>query len=96
METTKRPSWMEDELVRSIDQKKLDFIQKLFSESKGKSQKELMTFLMPMMRKAKQEKLTFTQQEMQAAIQAVKNHSTKEELGQIEKILARAKKAPLR
>ena len=51
---------------------------------------------MPMMRKAKQEKLTFTQQEMQAAIQAVKNHSTKEELGQIEKILARAKKAPLR
>ena len=49
-----------------------------------------MAFLMPMMRKAKQEHLTFTPQEMQAAINAIKRQSTEEELKQIDKILAKA------
>lgn len=90
--TNKRPEWMDDALVKSIDPKKLEFIGNLFQGSRGKNQKELMTFLMPMMRKAKQEHLTFTQQEMQAAIQAIKNHSTQDELQQIEKILLKAQK----
>ena len=50
----------------------------------------MMAFLMPMMRKAKQERLTFTPQEMQAAINAIKRQSTEDELQQIEKILAKA------
>ena len=85
-----KPAWMEDELVKSISPKKLEFIGNLFQNSRGKSQKEMMSFLMPMMRKAKQEHLTFTQQEMQAAILAIKKHSTQEELSQIDKILAKA------
>ncbi len=84
-----RPAWMEDEQVRNIDPKKLDFLGKLFKEGHGKSQKEMMAYLMPMMRKAKQERLIFTPQEMQAAINAIKKHSTEEELKKIDNILAK-------
>ena len=66
--TNNRPAWMEDEQVKNIDPKKLNFLEKLFKEGRGKSQKEMLAYMMPMMRKAKQERLTFTPQEMQAAI----------------------------
>ena len=52
----------------------------------------MMTFLMPMMKRAKKENLTFTPQEMNAAIAAIKKHSSEEELKQIDKILDKAKK----
>lgn len=87
----KRPAWMEDELVKNIDQKKLNFLEKIFAEGQGRNQKDMMSYLMPMMRKAKQEHLTFTPQEMTAAVNAIKNHSTEEELSKIEKILEKSK-----
>ncbi len=87
--TNNRPAWMEDEQVKNINPQKLDFLQKLFKEGRGKSQKEMLAYMMPMMRKAKQERLTFTPQEMQAAINAIKKYSTEEELKQIDNILAK-------
>lgn len=86
----KRPEWMSDPLVKDIPEKKLDFLGQMFEQSRGKSQKELMASLFPMMARAKQENLTFTPQEMGAAIAAIKNHSTAEELKQIDKILEKA------
>ena len=85
------PAWMEDELVRDIPLKKLDFLGRMFLEGQGKSQKEMMAQLMPMMKKAKQENLTFTPQEMNAAIAAIKKHSSAQELEQIDKLLNKAK-----
>lgn len=87
----KRPAWMEDELVKGISPKKLAFLEKLFAEGHGKSQKEMMAYIMPMMQKAKQENLAFTPQEMNAAVAAIKKHSSEEELKQIDKILAKNK-----
>lgn len=84
------PAWMEDELVKSIDKRKLEFLSQLFHEGHGRSQKELMAYLMPMLRKAKQEHLAFTQQEINAAISAIRKHSSADELIQIDKILAQA------
>ncbi|MFR8120960.1 MAG: hypothetical protein ACLU77_04030 [Waltera sp.] len=46
---------------------------------------------MPAIRKAKQEHLTFTPQEMQAAITAIKKYSTESELRQIENILEKSR-----
>ncbi|MBQ2802524.1 MAG: hypothetical protein IJF07_01340 [Lachnospiraceae bacterium] len=83
----KRPVWMEDELVKNIPQKKLDFLEQLFKEGHGKSQKDMMAYIMPMMKRAKAENLTFSPQEIQAAIAAIKKYSTEEELAQINKIL---------
>lgn len=87
-----RPAWMEDELVKDISPKKLEFLGKMFSETQGKNQKELMAFLMPMMKKAKQENLTFTAQEMNAAIAAIKKHSSDAEREQIDNILNKAQR----
>lgn len=87
MEEQSRPKWMSDELVRDISPKKLDFLAQMFTQGQGKSQKEMMLFLMPMMQKAKKENLTFTPQEMQAAIAAIKKYSTEEELKKINDIL---------
>ena len=88
----KQPTWMEDDLVKNIDKKKLDFLGRLFEEGHGKNQKDMMSFMMPMMKKAKLENLTFSPQEMNAAISAIKKHSTEEELKQIDKILDKNKK----
>ena len=87
-----RPQWMSDPLVKEIPEKKLEFLGEMFAEGHGKSQKEMMAFLMPMMKKARAENLTFTPQEMNAAIAAIKKHSSMEELKQIDKILDKAGK----
>lgn len=89
META--PAWMSDPLVRDIPAKKLEFLSQMFTQGQGKSQKEMMAFMMPMMKKAKQEHLTFTPQEMSAAIAAIKKYSSTDELKQIDKILEKAK-----
>ena len=90
MDNETRPAWMADPLVNEIPKQKLDFLGQLFSEGRGKSQKEMMTYLMPLMKKAKQENLTFTPQEMSAAIAAIRKHSSEEELTQIDKILKKS------
>lgn len=87
-----RPQWMSDPLVKEIPETKLEFLGEMFAEGHGKSQKEMMAFLMPMMKKARAENLTFTPQEMNAAIAAIKKHSSEEELKQIDKILDKAGK----
>lgn len=89
-ETCSRPAWMADPLVQEIPKKKLDFLGQLFKDGHGKSQKEMMACLMSMMKKARQEHLTFTPQEMNAAITAIRKYSSAEELRQIDKILEKS------
>ena len=92
-EENARPAWMEDPLVKDIPEKKMRFLEELFTSGHGKSQKEMMAFLMPMMKKAKQEGLNFTPQEMNAAIAAIRKHSSREELQQIDKILEKSRQS---
>jgi len=82
--TTKRPLWMEDELVKDISTSKLTFLEKMYRETQGKNKKEMMSFLMPMMKKAKEENLSFTPAEMNAAISAIKKYSTQEEIAKMD------------
>ena len=49
MENQERPVWMTDPLVKDIPEKKLKFVEQLFAKGRGKSQKEMMAYLMPMM-----------------------------------------------
>lgn len=83
-----RPAWMSDELVKDIPQKKLDFAAQLFTKGHGKSQKEMMQLILPMMKRAKDENLTFTQAEINACIQAIKKHSTEEELKKFDRLMS--------
>lgn len=86
-----RPTWMSDPLVKDIPEKKLDFLGLMFQESQGKSQRELMASLLPMMNRARQENLSFTPQEMGAAIAAIRKYSSEDELKQIDGILEKTK-----
>ncbi len=67
---TDMPGWMEDPSVQKISPEKLAFLSQLYRQGQGKSQKEMMAFLMPMMAQARQKGLTFTHQELQIAITA--------------------------
>ena len=90
MDKNNRPAWMSDPLVKDIPVRKLDFLGQMFAESQGKSQKELLASVIPMIARAKRENLSFTPQEMTAAISAIRNHSSAEELKQIDNILKKA------
>ncbi|MBR1930964.1 MAG: hypothetical protein IJ833_05750 [Lachnospiraceae bacterium] len=92
MNNENRPEWMNDEIVQDISPEKLDFLEKMYQNGHGKNQKELMAFMMPMLKQAKEQNLIFTPQEMNAAITAIRRHSTREELAQMDKILERAQK----
>ncbi len=88
-EKNTRPAWMEDELVRSIAPAKLDFLNKLFIEGHGRNRKEMLSYLAEAARRARKDGLSFTPQEMNDAIRAIRKHSTQEELHKIDQILAR-------
>ena len=94
MEDQNRPAWMDDPLVKDIPEKKLEFLKQVFAESQGKSRQALMASLLPLMNRARQEKLSFTPQEMGAAVAAIRSHSSEEEQKQIDNILRKAKEIP--
>lgn len=85
MSNPEKPSWMSDPLVANIDTAKLDFLQSIVFETKGKSQKELLPFLMNVIKKGKAGNISFSDEEMNAIMTAVKLHSTPDELVQIDK-----------
>lgn len=88
MSDSEKPQWMSDPLVKDIDPAKLDFLQSIVFESRGKSQKELLPFLMQVIKKGKASQLSFTDDEMSSIMTAIKNNSTPEELEQINKFMA--------
>ena len=49
-----------------------------------------MAYMIPMMKRAKQENLTLSKEELSLAIAAIKRHSTMEELEKINHILSKA------
>lgn len=87
-----KPEWMQDESLKNIPVQKLEYLNEMFQTTKGKKGKALMQSVMPLLSKAKTLKLFFTKEEMNLAIKAIQNHSTPEELKQIETFLNTNKK----
>lgn len=81
------PAWMQEPDVRDIPQEKLDFLQKLVFESTKLTQKELLPFLMALAQRSKAEKISFSQEEMNAIIEAIKKYSSPEELKKMDQIM---------
>lgn len=86
------PKWMDDPAVAHVSAEKLEFLQTLVFESKGLSQKEMFPFLMSVMKKAKEQKIQFKENEMNLLIQTIKKYSSEQEVATIEKMLAAKKK----
>ena len=83
--------WMNDELVSSIPKEKLEFLSKLFWDGKGKSQKELMQKMLPLLKEGKEKGLFFTPAETSAVIAALRKHSSAEENAKIDALLKKEK-----
>lgn len=75
--------WMDDERVSSIPKEKLDFLQKIFFESKKLTQKEQLPFFMALAARAKKENISFTQEEINLIIEVIKEHASPEEIAKI-------------
>lgn len=86
-----RPAWMSDPSISHISQEKLDFLSSMFEKVKGKSKNELMPFLMAMS-KNKNNRISFTSEEMQLIIAAIKRAASAEEQKQIDHVLNMAVK----
>jgi len=93
-ESNNRPAWMADELVKNIPEDKLDFLNKIFHDANlrkqnmtaGQNQAEMLRMLMPVIKQAKAANLSFSPQELQAAVAAIRKYSSPKELEQIDKI----------
>ncbi len=95
MSQNEEPKWMSDPLVSNIDKEKLSFLQSVVFETRGKSQKELLPYIMNIVKQGKAKNISFSNDEMSAIMAAIKKNSTPEELAQINKFMAMHKKPPL-
>lgn len=84
-----KPIWMSDPTISDISEEKLSFLSEMFENVKGKNKNELMPFLMAMA-KNKKKNISFTSDEMNRIITAIKKAATNEERQQIEKMMQMA------
>ncbi|MDD6657728.1 MAG: hypothetical protein PUE95_10660 [Lachnospiraceae bacterium] len=79
--------WMNDIRLKNIDNKKLDFLQKLVFESSNLTEKQKIPFLMALANKAQKDKVKFSREETLEIIEVLKDYSTQDELQKINSIL---------
>jgi len=75
--------WMEDVRISDIPKVKLDFLQKIFFESKNLTQKEQLPFFMALAGRAKRDNVSFSQDEINLIMDVIKDHSSPEEVVKI-------------
>ena len=83
------PEWMEDPLVADIPKEKLEFLQTMFLAGQGKTQKEMMSSILPLLKQGQSKHLTLSPAEITAPIAAIRNHSSAAENQKIDSILSR-------
>lgn len=80
-----------DPRLKDIDKSKLVFIQKLFFESKQKTQKELLPFFLSIAKMAKEMDIQFSEDEVDKIVEVIKESSTPEESERISLMLNKFK-----
>lgn len=79
--------WMSDERIAHIDKGKIHFLQKLVFEIDTLSQKEKLPFLMSLAGKAKNEQISFSNEEINLIVEVIKDYSTPEEIKKMNQLL---------
>lgn len=80
--------WMKDESLKNIDPYKLEFLQALVFESNNLKKEQMLPFLMAVMKRGQEKKVTFSDDEINAIVTVLRKHASPDELAKIEKIMA--------
>ena len=79
--------WMEDPSLSHIERKKLEFLHTLVIESSSLAQKDLLPFFLSLAKRGKEEKISFSKEEMNLITEVIKKNCSDSERSKIEKIL---------
>jgi hypothetical protein len=79
-------SWMNHPNLKGIDPLKLQMLSSLTEQGKGKSQKELLPFLMAAANQSKTKGISFSKQETDTIIEVMKAGKSPEEIQKIEQL----------
>ena len=81
-------SWMNNPALGGIDPAKLQMLSALADQAKGKSQNEMMPFLMSLMSQPRSDQMSFNSTETDAIINVMKMGKSPEEVARIDMICA--------
>ena len=84
-------SWMQDPAIQNIPKEKLQFLEKMFFESKKLSNKEKLPFFLSLAKKAKDSKIQFSKEEIDTILPVIKKNATPEDLVKIDKMMGMMK-----
>ena len=79
--------WMEDPSLSHIERKKLELLHTLVIESSSLAQKDLLPFFLSLAKRGKDEKISFSKEEMNLITEVIKKNCSDSERSKIEKIL---------
>lgn len=80
-------NWMQDSELSNISKDKLMLINSFLTDTSRMSQKEMMMFIMNVMKKCKQQNITFSKEEMEQIMAVVRKHATPDEIAKIDKVM---------
>lgn len=84
--------WMNDPLVAGIDKTKLNFLQMLVFESQNLTKDQMLPFLMSVAQKGKSQNITFSDNEIDSIVGALRKYASPEDIDKINKLMTMKKK----
>lgn len=79
--------WMDDPSLIDVPIQKLQFLQNMLFESKKHTGKEMLPFFMSLAMKAKSQKISFTEEEINLIIPVLKKFASEEEIKQMNQVI---------
>lgn len=80
-------NWMNDESLKNIERRKLDFLHSLVIESASLKQKELLPFFLALAKRGQTENIHFSKEEIRLISDVIKKNSSESDRAKIDKIL---------
>ncbi len=79
--------WMNDESLKNIEKRKLDFLHSLVIESASLKQKDLLPFFLSLAKRGQSENISFSKDEIRLISDVIKKNSSESDRAKIDKIL---------
>lgn len=80
-------NWMQDNELSNISKEKLMLINSFLTDTSRMSQKEMMMFIMNVVKKCKEQNIQFSKEEMEQIMTVVRKHATPDEIAKIDKVM---------